>query len=266
MRTRLRNKFNGDVDGDGSTRRKSWQVGEQPSEPASPVLRMNRAVARFTSRALPSRSNYWRICRNRTGRIACATQAGWRVIMIVVFLGALEVSAALMASATTLERMSVAKMTQAAELVVRAQCVANSTRWDGGEIWTFTSFAVEDSWKGAPSGAAQQLTVRLLGGSVGNLSSTVSGVPRFRPGEEVILFPQSTARGDYSIVSWVQGTFRIHRDARNRAEIVVQDTAAFDTYDPATRQFDAEGIRNLPVGALRLRVQSALAAQSGEKK
>jgi len=157
-------------------------------------------------------------------------------------------------------------MTQAAQLVVRAQCIGNSAAWDGGEIWTFTSFAVEDSWKGAPFGAAQQLTVRLLGGSVGNLSSTVSGVPRFRPGEEVILFLQSTTRGDYSIVSWVQGTFRIHRDARSGAEIVVQDTAAFDTYDPATRQFDAEGIRSLPVGALRMRVQSALAVQSGEKR
>ena len=150
--------------------------------------------------------------------------------------------------------------------MVRAQCVANSSAWDDGEIWTFTSFAVEDAWKGAPSGAAQRLTVRLLGGSVGNLSSTVSGVPRFRPGEEVILFLQPTARGDYSIVSWVQGTFRIHRDGRSGVEIVVQDTAAFDTYDPATQQFDAEGIRNLPVGALRMRVQSALVAQSGEKK
>ena len=162
--------------------------------------------------------------------------------------------------------MSVAKMTLAAQLVVRAQCVANSSAWHDGEIWTFTSFTVEDAWKGAPSGAAQRLTVRLLGGSVGNLSSTVSGVPRFRPGEEVILFLQPTARGDYSIVSWVQGTFRIHRDGRSGVEIVVQDTAAFDTYDPATQQFDAEGIRNLPVGALRMRVQSALVAQSGEKK
>ena len=153
-----------------------------------------------------------------------------------------------------------------AQLVVRARCVANSSAWHDGEIWTFTSFTVEDAWKGAPSGAAQRLTVRLLGGSVGNLSSTVSGVPRFRPGEEVILFLQPTARGDYSIVSWVQGTFRIHRDGRSGVEIVVQDTAAFDTYDPATQQFDAEGIRNLPVGALRMRVQSALVAQSGEKK
>ena len=187
-------------------------------------------------------------------------------IAFVLILAAAHASTATTASATTLERMSVAKMTQSAQLVVRAQCVANSAAWDGGEIWTFTSFEVEDAWKGAPAGAAQQVVVRLLGGSVGNLSSTVSGVPRFRPGEEVILFLQPTARGDFSIVSWVQGTFRIHRDTRSGAEIVVQDTAAFGTYDPATRQFNAEGIRNLSVAALRQRVQTALAAQSGVKK
>ena len=266
MTKRPRNKFNADVNGQAPTTPKSWRVGADPFEPAPPGRRANRAVAQFASRIVASRTKYWPTCGNRTGRTACAPKTGRCVIMIVVLLAALQAGTALMASATTLERMSVAKMTQAAELVVRAQCVANSSGWDGGEIWTFTSFTVEDSWKGAPSGAAQQLTVRLLGGSVGNLSSTVSGVPRFRPGEEVILFLQSTARGDYSIVSWVQGTFRIHRDARSGAEIVVQDTAAFDTYDPATRHFDTEGIRNLPVGALRMRVQSALVAQSGEKK
>ncbi|MFY9802732.1 MAG: hypothetical protein WA211_20170 [Candidatus Acidiferrales bacterium] len=170
------------------------------------------------------------------------------------------------ARATTLERMSLAKMAQTAQLIVRAQCLANSTTWDAGEIWTFTSFAVEGAWKGAPPGAAARLTVRLLGGSVGNLTSTVSGVPRFRPGEEVILFLEPTARGDFSIVSWIQGTFRIHRDARTNQEIAIQDTAAFDTFNPATRRFESATIRNLPVAALRAQVSSALAAASGEKK
>src|SRR5271156_5588531 len=172
-------------------------------------------------------------------------------IVIALLLATLHAGTATTAAATTLER---------------AQCLGNSVAWDGGEIWTFTSFEVEDSWKGAPTGAAQQVTVRLLGGSVGNLTSTVSGVPRFRSGEEVILFLQPTARGDFSIVSWVQGTFRIHRDARSGAETVIQDTAAFDTYDPAARQFDAAGIRNLSVAALRLRVQSALGTPCGGKK
>ncbi len=195
-----------------------------------------------------------------------AQKTARKIVIGLLLFAALHGGTAATASATTLERMSVAKMAQHSQLVVRAQCVANSVAWDAGEIWTFTTFDVEDSWKGAPTAAARQVTVRLLGGSVGNLTSTVSGVPRFHPGEEVVLFLQPTARGDFSIVSWVQGTFRIHRDTRSGAEIVVQDTAAFDTYDPATRQFDAEGIRNLSVVALRLRVQSALAAQSGAKK
>ena len=33
-------------------------------------------------------------------------------------------------------------MTQASPLIVRAQCVANSTAWDAAEIWTFTAFQV----------------------------------------------------------------------------------------------------------------------------
>jgi hypothetical protein len=170
------------------------------------------------------------------------------------------------ATATTLERMSVAKMSQTAHLIVRGRCLANSAAWDAGEIWTFTTFAVEDTWKGAPPGAAAQLTVRLLGGSAGNLTSTVSGVPRFRAGEEVILFLEPTARGDFSIVSWIQGTFRIRRDMRTGEEIVVQDSTASDTFNTATRQFDSAGVRNLSVAAFQSQVRSALAATTGEKR
>ena len=115
------------------------------------------------------------------------------------------------ASGTTLMRMSLAQISQAAQVIVRARCIGNSTRWDAGEIWTFTSFAVEETWSGS---APAQISVRLLGGRVGNLTSTVSGVPRFSPGEQVVLFLAPTARGDFSVVSWEQGTFRIRRDVR----------------------------------------------------
>ncbi|MGA8025138.1 MAG: hypothetical protein WB990_19370 [Candidatus Acidiferrales bacterium] len=174
--------------------------------------------------------------------------------------------AATFCQATTLERMSLAKMAQTAPLVIRARCLANSTAWDAGEIWTFTSFAIEESWKGAPPGAAAQITVRLLGGSVGNLTSTVSGVPRFHPGEDVILFLEPTSRGDFSIVSWVQGTFRIRRDPGTGDEIVMQDTAAFDTFNPATHRFESAATRNLSVESFSAQVKSALASTTGEKK
>ena len=91
-------------------------------------------------------------------------------------------------------------------------------------------------------------------------------MPRFRPGEEVILFLQNTARGDY--LGGELGSRNVSHSARcaQRREIVVQDTASYETYDPMTRRIDAEGIRNLSVAGLRLRVRSALDAQSGAEK
>lgn len=165
-------------------------------------------------------------------------------------------------SGTTLERMPLERMTRVAQVILRARCVSNLTRWDGGEIWTFTTFEVAETWKGA---ATEQVTVRLLGGTVGSLTSTVSGVPRFRTGEEVILFLEPTARGDFTVVSWQQGTFRVGRDPRSGAEIVTQDTAAFETFDAQTRQFKATGIRDIPLEAFRARVQAAVAEAARRK-
>ncbi len=167
------------------------------------------------------------------------------------------------AKATTIARMSVAQMSHAAQAIVRARCVENSVGWDAREIWTFTSFDVQEVWQGS---AQARISVRLLGGRVGNLTSSVSGVPRFRPGEEVVLFLERTPRGDFSIVSWEQGTFRIRREAATGSESVTQDSASFATFDPATRQFEAAGIRNLPLETFRARVYAAMSAETGRKQ
>jgi hypothetical protein len=167
------------------------------------------------------------------------------------------------ASATTLVRMSVAQMAHAAQAIVRARCLEESTGWDAGEIWTFTSFDVQEVWQGS---APARITVRLLGGRVGNLTSSVSGVPRFRSGEEVVLFLQQTPRGDFSVVSWEQGTFRIHRESATGLENVTQDSASFATFDPTSRQFEATGIRNLPIEIFRARVDATAGGKIGRRQ
>jgi hypothetical protein len=193
--------------------------------------------------------------------IRCGNFARWRAAMaaaIVTMLAALGATA----TATTLARMSVAQMSRAAQVIVRAQCEANSTGWDAGEIWTFTTFRVEEVWRGD---APAQISVRLLGGRAGNLTSSVAGIPRFRPGEEVVLFLERTQRGDFSIVSWEQGTFRIRRDIGTGGESATQDTAALATFDPATRRFEAGGIVRMPVDFLHAQVDAALSSASGRK-
>jgi hypothetical protein len=165
------------------------------------------------------------------------------------------------ALATTLKRMSIADLSRAAHTVARARCITNSTRWEAGEIWTFTTFDVEETWKGS---ASAQITVRLLGGRAGNLTSTVSCVPRFSPGEEVVLFLERTTAQDFSIVSWMQGTFRIGLDRTTGQESVTQDTAAFPVFDSASQRFEATGIRKMPVSEFHsIVLGSARTAQGG---
>jgi len=166
------------------------------------------------------------------------------------------------ARATTLERMTLERLTHSAQAIARAQCLENSTAWDAGEIWTSTSFKVKEVWKGSLS---ERFSVRLLGGRVGNITSTVTGIPRFRPGEEVVIFLETTPRGDLSVVSWQQGSFRVRRNAYSGVETVTQDTASFATFDPATRRFQVTGIRNTSLDTFHAQVDAALRAEMGRK-
>jgi len=160
-------------------------------------------------------------------------------------------------SATTLQRMSISDLSHAATLIVRARCTGNFTRWETGEIWTLTSFEVQETWKGSPPA---QVTVRLLGGRFGNLTSSVSGVPRFVAGEEVVLFLERTVAGDLSIVSWIQGTFRIARDRATGSDTITQDTAASEILDPSPTSRQQSAIRRMPAGEFRSLVAAALDA------
>ena len=165
------------------------------------------------------------------------------------------------AAPTTLAHMSIAKLTKASRLIVRARCVENSSAWDAAEIWTFSTFEPSEIWKGS---SGQRVSVRLLGGRVGDLTSNVSGIPRFHAGEDVVLFLTPTARGDFSVVSWVQGTFRIHRDPRSGVETITQDSASFDTFDPSTKKFTPSGIREVPLDELRAQVAAASHQQGAQ--
>jgi hypothetical protein len=175
----------------------------------------------------------------------------WMTIAVALCL-------ALSAAATTIVKMDLDGLTSAAQVVARGRCVASETRLDGGYIWTFTTFEVSETLKGS---AARQISVRLLGGKVGHMKATVDGVPQFRPGEEVFLFLEPTREGDLSVTSWVQGTFRVRRDAQTGQESVTQDSAAFAVFDPATRQFKANGVRHMPVEMFRQRVRDAVERQ-----
>jgi hypothetical protein len=153
--------------------------------------------------------------------------------------------------ATTLARLSLDQLARAADTVARVRCADSTSYVQDGTVWTRTQFTVIESFKGAPPA---QIAVRLPGGRAGHIFVAVEAAPRFRPGEEGVLFLEPIAGGDYSVTAWALGTFRIRRNARTGEESVTQDSSALAVFDLATRRFVIEGIRDLSWPEFRRRL------------
>jgi hypothetical protein len=120
--------------------------------------------------------------------------------------------AAGLASATSIIPMTVEQLTHTSEAVVEAQAVQQWSAWtpDHNMILTYTRFRVTSVLKGA---APAEITVKQLGGKVGDNMVKAAGVRYFRPQEEAVLFlhPAMANDGTYVITGLMQGNFHVNR-------------------------------------------------------
>ena len=98
-----------------------------------------------------------------------------------------------------------------------------------------------------------------------SLTSTVDGAPRFAPGEEVFLFLAQTPAGEWTVAGWTLGTFRVVREKHSGRETVTQDAAGVTLFDPATRQFQPGGVRQMELREFRRRLDEAIARGAGRR-
>ena len=157
--------------------------------------------------------------------------------------------------ATTLARLSLDQLARAADSVARVRCVSAVSEWEDGSIWTVTTFDVVETIKG---NLPARVSVRLPGGHVGHLTAMVDGTPKFTQGGSAIVFLERSQAGGFSVAGWVEGTFRLARDPSTGRETVTQDSSAFAVFDPATRSFITEGIRQMPLEEFRARITRAI--------
>lgn len=115
--------------------------------------------------------------------------------------------------ATQIQYRSPQQLGAESALVVRGEVAEVRSYWNDSKtkIITETRIDVADSYKGAAGGS---VNVIQLGGVVGNVRMTVHGALAWKPGEEVLVFLETTSPGVYQVSGFSQGKFRIERDER----------------------------------------------------
>lgn len=182
-------------------------------------------------------------------------QTDWRLPAACALLLSLLAPPPSTLRATSLARMDLADLVRQSTYVVRARCTGVAGQSFSGQVWTRSTFTVTEAWKGDPP---SPFTVRLPGGDAAGLRVTVDGAPRFRPGEDVVLFLFARAAGHFTVVGWAQGTFRIRTDSRTGAAQATQDTAGIQLLDARSGSWSPGFRRQIPLADLRARVSAAL--------
>ena len=144
-------------------------------------------------------------------------------LFLVVAIAALALVGAQAAFATTVQKLSLQDLTKKSSSIVMARVDDTVSSWDAAhkEIYTYTTLRVLQPVKG--SKGATTITLRQIGGTVGNIASVVPGMPNFRKGEEVVVFltdkdaagypwVMGLQQGKYSVVTTKDGVKMVRND------------------------------------------------------
>jgi hypothetical protein len=139
-------------------------------------------------------------------------------------LGVLVVLMASATSATVLLALDVEDLAVMSPVVLVGEVNTVESGWnsDRTKIHTRVQITPVEVMKG-PSDLGT-VTVKFLGGKVGDTVAHLPGVPRFEVGEKVLVFlePREDKEG-YLPVGFYQGKFKVFRDPDTRKEMLLRD-------------------------------------------
>jgi hypothetical protein len=108
-----------------------------------------------------------------------------------------------------------------ADEVIVARVVARQSSWvtsrSGRAIVTDVTFSIERTLKGE---SRIQRTLEFLGGTVGDVTLEVAGIPEFQVNDRDVLFVRDTGRPASPLVGFSYGRFRVVRDATFGTDII----------------------------------------------
>jgi hypothetical protein len=133
-----------------------------------------------------------------------------------------------------------------ADYVVRATVKSVTSEWrvSGGQrhIFTKVELAVSEVITGTPP---QPLVLDMLGGVVGDEELRVEGTPKFKVGEESVLFVQANGRQFYPLVGIMHGKYPVMRDTQTGREYIARSNGAplYDEKEVVTPMNSASAIK-----------------------
>ena len=126
-----------------------------------------------------------------------------RVIFTLVLLS-LFFSITVPNAVSLVEEKSISDLTKDSDNIITGKVLGKESYWENGNIFTNVIVSADRHIKG---NSGNQVTVKVRGGTVGDIYAEVSDVPLFDDNEEVLLF----LKGD-SVVGWNQGKYSIQND------------------------------------------------------
>lgn len=140
----------------------------------------------------------------------------WRTLPVAIL--ALLMFGASMATATSVQKFSLQELTKRSSAIVMAKVEDSYSRWENKEIYTYSTLRVLDHVKGMKGQTT--VTIRQLGGRVDDIESIVPGMPKFRMGEEVVVFlTQKDAAGYPWVMGLEQGKYTVTSDAKGNKSV-----------------------------------------------
>lgn len=158
--------------------------------------------------------------------------------------------------ATTVVPPSFSELVRDADAIHRGTVTAVEARrvaapdGKGTFIKTYVTVAIERTLKGAKTA---EVTLEFLGGTVGEDSMLVQGMPTFSIGDREFVFVQKNGVQFCPLVALMHGRYRVLRDEATAKEFVARDNRA-----PLTDMAEI----GLPMSALPASVRAATAAGS----
>ena len=182
-------------------------------------------------------------------------RARWAATLAFAGIALLGVN---LANATTVQKMTVRDLAKKSETIVLARVEDESARQEAGskEIYTYITLRVLDGVKGSKANknskkpnADEFITIRQLGGTVGNLISVVPGMPTFRKGEEVVVFLSAKDQAGYPwVMGLQQGKYTVTTDSDGFKQ-VRNEVDGLSTVDENGLRLDAKPAAEQPLAS-----------------